>query len=450
MTTNHGDLLGGASPEETKIRGELKYRAHRARQGWRPWILFLICALFYFYEFFARVAPGVLQPQLIQDTGASEGEFGLAMSMYFLAYAPSQLLVGRLLDRFGVRAVVAPAAVIVALGCLIFASTNDVALMGLGRFLQGLGSSVAYLGVIYLAMVWFPPRRHGMVPGLTVAMGTLGASSAQFPLLVLAQTWGWRVPLLVCAAVGLIIALMLWKCLPARPNWFIELMREDGFDPKSTQPFSGLIKEMVRNRNLWLISFAAAGLYLPISVIGDLWGVSFLNIESGLSTDQSSLLTTLIFIGFAFGGIAAGHLSDRLRRRKIIFVLGAISASGIAIVIAFTTLSIVWLTALLMLALGFATGAQVLAFVMTADVVKRHARAINLAFVNFVVMVLPVLIQPAVGFLSQMGVSHGKMPSPALELRGYGLVVILMLMATGLALCVRDTKPRQETFMASH
>ena len=94
-------------------------------------------------------------------TGASEGEFGLAMGMYFLAYAPAQLIVGRMLDRFGTRVVVAPAAIIVALGCLLLASTDSIVLMGVGRFLQGLGSSVAYLGVVYLALVWFPPHRHG-------------------------------------------------------------------------------------------------------------------------------------------------------------------------------------------------------------------------------------------------------------------------------------------------
>ena len=84
------------------------------------------------------------------------------MSMYFLAYAPAQLLVGRLLDRHGVRAIAAPASLLVGLGCLIFATTNHIVLMGLGRFLQGLGSSVASLGVIYLSLIWLPPQRHGM------------------------------------------------------------------------------------------------------------------------------------------------------------------------------------------------------------------------------------------------------------------------------------------------
>ena len=451
MTSNPGESRSIQSQSSAQQRiSNLHGQAQRARRGWRPWMLFLVCSLFYFYEFFARVAPGVLQPELMRVTGSSQGEFGLAMGMYFLAYAPSQLLVGRLLDRFGVRAVVAPAAVVVALGCLPFASTNDVVVMGLGRLMQGLGSSVAYLGVIYLAMIWFPPKRHGMVPGLTVAMGTLGASFAQYPLLILTKSWGWRAPLLVCTGAGLIIALMLWKLLPKRPNWFVELMREDGFDPKSPQPLASLIKEIMRDRNIWCLSLAAAGLYLPISVIGDLWGVTFLHIHSGLSTGLSSLLTTLIFIGFAAGGIATGYLSDRLKRRKILFVTGAILSSVIAVAIALTNSAPLWWNAMLMIALGLTTGSQLLAFVMTADVAKRHNRAVKLAFVNFVVMVLPVFIQPAVGFLAQIGVAKGLVPSPGQELQGYGLVVVLMFISTGLSLCVKDTKPRKEKFVIAH
>ena len=87
---------------------------------------------------------------------------------------------------------------------------------------------------------------------------------------------------------------------------------------------------------------------------------------------------------------------------------------------------------------------------MTADVAKRHNRAVKLAFVNFVVMVLPVFIQPAVGFLAQVGVAKGLVPSPGQVLQGYGLVVVLMFISTGLSLCVKDTKPRKEKFVMAH
>ena len=83
------------SPQLAKAHAE----AEMARKGFRPWFLFMVAAIFYFYEFFARVAPGVLKNDILEVTNASEGQFGLAMSMYFLAYAPAQLMIGRMLDR---------------------------------------------------------------------------------------------------------------------------------------------------------------------------------------------------------------------------------------------------------------------------------------------------------------------------------------------------------------
>ena len=424
-------------------QSKAQLEAHKARRGWWPWILFAVAALFYFYEFFARVAPGVLKDDLIQVTGATEGAFGLAMGMYFLAYAPSQLLVGRMLDQFGTRVVVAPAAILVALGCLLFGSTDNIWMMGTGRFLQGLGSAVAYLGTVYLAMVWFPPHRHGIIPGITVVAGTIGASTAQFPLAVLAENFGWRAPMYLCVFFGLAIAVALWLLVPRRPSWFIELMKEDGYDPEHSESIFASVMNTARDSQLWLVSLAAAGLYLPISVIGDLWGVTFMNIEAGIPVKWASLITTLIFVGFALGGVAFGRLADMTGRRKIFFLGTAICGITVAGLIMLIGITPTWVTVMLMFLLGFTTGGQTLAFVMTADRAARHTRGMKLAFVNFVVMILPVVVQPGVGFLATMGVTSGSTPTAGQELRGYALVVGLMVVATVILFFVRDTRSRE-------
>ena len=433
-----------------RVSNAIYNEAQEARAGLRPWFFFLVAGLFYFYEFFARVAPGVLKADILEATGASDGIFGLSMSMYFLAYAPAQLVVGRLLDRFGVRLVAAPAAAFVAVGCLVFAATDNIVAMGLGRFMQGLGSSVAYLGVVYLAMVWFPPSRHGVVPGLAVAMGTLGASTAQFPLTILAESFGWRAPLFVCTLVGFGIAIMLWFFVPRRPSWFIELMKQDGYNPDAPVPILTTIMQVAKDRQLWLIALSGAGLYLPISVIGDLWGDAFLQIETGLSIKGASLATTLIFIGFAAGGVCFGHLADRLGRRKILYLSCAIASTIIASLIMLANIQPTWFTVVLLGMLGFTTGGQALAFVMTADNAARHNRGMKLAFVNFVVMFLPVLAQPSVGFIANMGVASNGLPSEVQELKGYSLVVALMIVGTIITFFIRDTKPRDDSSALGH
>ena len=100
--------------------------------------------------------------------------------------------------------------------------------------------------------------------------------------------------------------------------------------------------------------------------------------------------------------------------------------------------------------LGLTAGTQVLSFVMVADTAKRHTRAITLAFVNFIVMFLPVIVQPTVGLFSQWGLPKGSLPSSMDELRGYGVVVVGMIVAAGLSLLVKDTKPREEGGLITH
>ncbi len=51
---------------------------------------------------------------------------------------------------------------------------------------------------------------------------------------------------------------------------------------------------------------------------------------------------------------------------------------------------------------------------MTADLAARHRRGIQLAFVNFIVMMLPVVVQPGVGYLA--GLLIGQVVSQLFEI----------------------------------
>ena len=75
--------------------GELK------RGGWYSWIFWGVVVMFYLYEFFVRVTRNVILPQLTSELHTTAGTAGSAMSTYLWVYAPAQLIVGWLFDRFG-------------------------------------------------------------------------------------------------------------------------------------------------------------------------------------------------------------------------------------------------------------------------------------------------------------------------------------------------------------
>lgn len=105
---------------------EARLLARRARAGVMPWVYWGVAASFYLYEFFARVAPSVMEDTLQKDFPMDATSIGFAMGLYYLAYAPMQLVVGVSLDRFGSKKLLATAAIVAGAGCLLFALAGEL------------------------------------------------------------------------------------------------------------------------------------------------------------------------------------------------------------------------------------------------------------------------------------------------------------------------------------
>ena len=55
-----------------------------------------------------------------------------------------------------------------------------------------------------------------------------------------------------------------------------------------------------------------------------------------------------------------------------------------------------------------------------------------------------------VGFIANMGVASNGLPSEVQELKGYSLVVALMIVGTIITFFIRDTKPRDDSSALGH
>ena len=199
--------------------------AKQARRGIFPWLYWGIAASFYLYEFFARVAPSTFEGQIQKDYSLDASELGFIMGLYYLAYAPMQLVVGVALDRFGSRRLLSSAAIVAGLGCLVFALADNVSTLALGRIMLGIGSSFAYVGAVYVATVWFPQKRLALIMGMTAALGTLGAALGEAPLREAVEKYGSAEAMYTAALAGLAISILIFVIVPRRPRWFLQLAK---------------------------------------------------------------------------------------------------------------------------------------------------------------------------------------------------------------------------------
>ena len=79
----------------------MENRTPRLQRGhWYGWIFWGVAASFFLYEYFIRVMPSVFLQELAQELDATPVALSGSLAVYLWVYAPMQLVVGRLFDRF--------------------------------------------------------------------------------------------------------------------------------------------------------------------------------------------------------------------------------------------------------------------------------------------------------------------------------------------------------------
>jgi MFS family permease len=365
---------------------------------WRAWVIWGAAALFYLYEFFVRVAPSVMQEPLMEVMQVNAAGFGLAMGAYYYVYSPLQLVAGSLLDRYGARLILLPSVLVVAAGCLLEAFGQNMAGVTLARGLQGLGSAFAFVGTMYLAAQWFPHSRLALIAGLTTALGMAGGIMGNAGLQWLIEVEGWRTTLHFSWIAGAVVFLVMLAIIPKAPPWAAAAERGK---PNAAPPVHLLaaIAKVLRNPQTLVIGFIGGILYLPLTVIGGLWGESYIMAISPMSPQSASNAVSMLYVGWLAGAPLAGWLSDRAQKRRIFLV--ASTALTLLTTLLLTTFSALHPATMfgLLLVIGLASSMQVVTFVAAIEANDPLLHGTALSANNMVVMLLGGLAQPLFGWI---------------------------------------------------
>lgn len=353
-------------------------------------IALLVASLFFLFEFVVRIAPSVATVAIGTDLGLSETGVGVFSSLFFWVYAPMQIVVGLLLDRYGARRFILPAIVICAGGILTVAMAPNAVVAGAGRLATGFGASFAFVGALYVVNHWFAPARFALLSGMVNAIGMLGTAIGVVWLTALTGNIGWRHTFLGTGLVGLglfVLALLTFRDAPTAGD-------------TDTHPSPiGPLKQVIRSRQVWLIAVIGALIYMPINVYGGLWGNEELTGDHALSAVHAETAVSMIFWGMAGGSVFWGALSDALGHRKWI-VVGA-AGGGVLFwgAVVFSGISNIWLLGALLFFGGFLCGAQMLTFAMAKEGQDQSTVGTVTAFVNTIGIGAAMVFQPLVGWL---------------------------------------------------
>jgi MFS family permease len=362
-------------------------------QHFYPWLIWSIASLFFFTEYLARVAPSVMEGQLLHDLNLNATEFGLLSSFFYYAYVGMQLPVGALMDRYNSRFILCFSCFTCALGCYLFASSTLFYIAALGRFLTGFGGAFAFIGALKLATLWFPPSMLGMLAGATQAMGMLGAAAGEKIMNDAIHHLGWQSAMIITGHILALLAVIMGLLIREHPS-------QAKAQVKMQKPASGILQglqQVFRNPQSWINGCYAGLIFAPTGAFAEVWGPTYLEHVRHISDQDAALINTFIFIGWGIGAPLTGKLSDWLGRRKPILIISALlSFLTFTIILYWPNLS---LNAMLFWAscYGLANTGLVCSYAIAGEINPKYLSGISMAFANMASVIIGVLFLPLIG-----------------------------------------------------
>ena len=107
------------------------------KQTISPWILWGMGSLFFLYQFVVRVSPAVMADDWLLWFSIDTAMLGSVVSLYYVSYSSMQVPLGLLFDKYGPRALMTTAALVIALGCTLTMISHSLILFSIGRFIIG-------------------------------------------------------------------------------------------------------------------------------------------------------------------------------------------------------------------------------------------------------------------------------------------------------------------------
>lgn len=360
----------------------------------RSWLIWSLAVLFLFYEFFIRVFPTAMVAELMSAFKVNAGRLGLLSAFYFYSYAPMQIPVGLLMDRFGARKLLTFASLICAIGAFAFSFSFDFSIAAVGRFLMGVGSAFGFVGMVYVCSHFFPQKKMAMLVGIGNSIGMLGAVGAEGPLSLFVGRFGWRIIVQFFGCIGLIIAFFI----------FLFIQREKQEDKNkqvkiATKHLISNLKTVCINRRSWLNGMIALLIYTTTGGFASLWGIPFLIQNYGMKKELAGFIVSMVFVGWIVGGPIIGILSDHIKRRKPMLILATILTLISIVPIIYIENLPVWVLFSLLFCVGFFSSGQLLSFSLAIEVNPYKAKGTSIALTNFIVAVGSSIIQPLVGII---------------------------------------------------
>jgi sugar phosphate permease len=271
---------------------------------------------------FGRMSYTLILPAMKQGLGFNYTQLGLLGTGNFIGYLLMAIIGGILAARFGSRAVIFLALVLMGLTMILTGLAQGFGLAFTARLMTGLGNGAAFVPAMALGSAWFAARRRGFASGIVsggIGGGTMIAGLIVPVILTAHGQTGWRYAWYYLGGAVLVIALIAAWLIRSHPGE--KGLGQVGGEPSPPQPAPGgpgpgrafAWGEIYRVPAVWYLGLVYF-MYGFSYIIYMTFFAAYLVDEMGFSTARAGGLWALVGGLSIFCGVIWGGVSDRLGR----------------------------------------------------------------------------------------------------------------------------------------
>ncbi|MBB0967822.1 aromatic acid/H+ symport family MFS transporter [Dietzia aerolata] len=392
-------------------------------QGARRYLVVAVCFAAIVFDGYDLIVYGSTIPSLLEyePWALTRAEAGAIGSYALLGMFFGAILAGTLTDRFGRRKLF--------IGCLVWYSTAMLAvalaptpeLLGLFRFIAGLGFGGVAPVAIALVVEVARPHEKNLLNALMLSGLPVGGVLAAVLTLLWGDVLGFRGLWALGASALILVVPFAIKVIPeTAPS-------APGPAIAGDKPARGPVRELVGATRLrWaLILFAIANFAGFLLVFGLNTWLPELMRGAGYSLGSALTFQVLLNVGAIIGGLAGAVLADRYGNRLVsgaYFLVAALAITGMAMT---PSLGIMYLVVLL--AGAGSIGTQIVLFGYVATYYPARVRASALGISTGVGRLGAVTGPLAGGLLLTAGVSFAGISGAFVAVALLGLVTCLLV-----------------------
>ena len=278
---------------------------------------------------FAYGAFSLFIEPLEQEFGWARADMSLALTLFTLCLAVTLPFMGRLVDRYGSRRVLAPSMLVLGAGLCVLGWRLDALWMLLTVYvlIGVLGAGANSPPYMRTVSSWFD-RRRGLAIGTAMAGAGLGYAYVPPMVRYINDAYGWRFSFLALGAIIIFVATPLVALFlkdPPRP----QAAPMPGADEAAGEQTGDAWREAVGRGVFWMLICVFA--LLSFSLYGMLAHFVPMLGGMGIPGKEAAWIAGMVGIAVIVSRVVIGYLIDRIFAPRVAMVVFLLSAAGMAV-----------------------------------------------------------------------------------------------------------------------